>query len=252
MPFAGLGLHVLIALFFAVHVVRSGQQLYWLFILFSFPLLGSAVYFVVIYLPDSRLHHGARQVARAAVKTLDPQRELREAREAFDYTPTAQNQMRLATALLDSGQAEEAGRNYEACLRGPFASDADMRLGAARAFFACARYADAIGHLQAVRRDQPNYRPEAVSVLLARALGGSGQRAAAQAEFEQALARFGSFECRAEFAIWAASVGERDLVASLQVELARSMQRWGRPTRELNRALLRRLESAYQQVALPA
>ena len=96
MPFAGLGLHILVALFFAVHAVRSGQQMYWLIILFSFPLLGSLVYFLAIYLPDSRLQHGARKVVASAAKALDPTRELREARAAFDYTPTAQNQMRLA------------------------------------------------------------------------------------------------------------------------------------------------------------
>ena len=33
MPIVGLGLHLLIALFFAVHAVRNGQQLFWLFIL---------------------------------------------------------------------------------------------------------------------------------------------------------------------------------------------------------------------------
>ena len=48
MPFVGLGLHVLVALFFAIHAVRSGQNMYWLFILFVFPLLGSIVYFVVV------------------------------------------------------------------------------------------------------------------------------------------------------------------------------------------------------------
>ena len=122
MPFAGLGLHILVALFFAVHAVRSGQQMYWLIILFSFPLLGSLVYFLAIYLPDSRLQHGARKVVASAAKALDPTRELREARAAFDYTPTAQNQMRLAAALLAGGDAQEAARNYEACLKGPFLS----------------------------------------------------------------------------------------------------------------------------------
>ena len=102
MPFLGLGLHVLIALFFAVHAMRSGQQMYWLFVLFSFPLLGSIVYFLVIYLPNSRLDHGTRKVVAAAAKTLDPTRELRAAHAAFEYTPTAQNQMRLASALLES------------------------------------------------------------------------------------------------------------------------------------------------------
>ena len=46
MPLAGLGLHFLIALFFAIHALRNGRQMYWLLILFSFPLLGSLAYFV--------------------------------------------------------------------------------------------------------------------------------------------------------------------------------------------------------------
>lgn len=66
MPFLGIGLHVLIALYFAVHALRSGQQMYWLIILFSFPLFGSIVYFFAIYLPNSRLEHGARKVVAAA------------------------------------------------------------------------------------------------------------------------------------------------------------------------------------------
>ena len=52
MPFLGLGLHILVALFFAVHAVRTGRQMYWLLILFSFPLLGSLVYFAAVFLPQ--------------------------------------------------------------------------------------------------------------------------------------------------------------------------------------------------------
>ena len=61
MHIAGIGLHVIIALFFAVHAVRSGQNNYWLFILFAFPLLGSVVYFFANLLPNSRLQRHARQ-----------------------------------------------------------------------------------------------------------------------------------------------------------------------------------------------
>jgi hypothetical protein len=245
MPFAGLGLHVLVALFFAVHAVRTGQQLYWLIILFSFPLLGSAAYFLVIYLPDSRLQHGARKIVSAAAKTLDPTRELRDAREAFDYTPTSQNQMRLASALLESGQAADAASNFEACLKGPFASDPEIKLGAARAFFACGRHSEAIKHLEDIRRADTNFRPETISLLMAQSLGAAGRQRDAQSEFENALSRFGSFECRAEFAIWAATSGNRELAAKLQIELQQSMDRWNRHTRELNKPLIRRLNAAF-------
>ncbi len=244
MPIAGLGLHILVAIFFAVHALRSGQNMYWLIILFSFPLLGSIVYFVVIFLPSSRIERGAKSVVRAAVKALDPTRELRDARDAFEYTPTAQNQMRLAAALLEAGQAEEAAANYETCLKGPFAADLEIRFGAARAAMECRRYEQAIAHLQAIRTGTPGFRSEQVALLLARAYGGAGHTDQAKAEFESAIERFGSFEARAEYAIWAAEAGDRNTVTRLKAEIDQTTKRWSRHTRELNTPLLRRLSAA--------
>jgi len=244
MPFAGLGLHVVLALICAVHVVRTGQQLYWLFILFTFPLLGSAVYFFVIYLPNSRLDRGARRAVAAASRAIDPGRDVREARSAFDETPTAQNQMRLAAALLETGEAEEAAKLYEGCLKGPFASDAEMRLGAARAFVECQRYAEAQRHLEAVRAERPEYRPDVLSLLLARAHGGQSHTSQARAEFESAVERFGTFEARAEYAIWALSIGDSASAARLQAEIDKITARWNAHNRELNDPVMRRLRAA--------
>ncbi|NRR30632.1 hypothetical protein HSX11_10585 [Oxalobacteraceae bacterium] len=240
----GIGLHVLVALFFAVHAIRSGQQLYWLLILFSFPLFGSVVYFVAIYLPNSRLQHSAGKVVNAAAKALDPGRELREAREAFDYTPTAQNQMRLASAQMEAGATADAAATYEACLQGAFASDLEIRYGAARATLACGRAADTIAHLDRIRRSDVNFRAEQVSLLLAQALAAAGRQQEAKGEFEFALSRFGSFAARAEFAIWAANSGDRALAQQLQPELQRTLERWNRHTRGMNVEMLRRLERA--------
>ena len=65
MPYIGIGLHVLAAIF-AMHAIRSGQILYWLILLFSFPLLGSVVYFLAICFPEVRHSRGGRQVVRHA------------------------------------------------------------------------------------------------------------------------------------------------------------------------------------------
>ncbi|HSY27452.1 MAG TPA: hypothetical protein VK832_08125, partial [Burkholderiaceae bacterium] len=87
MSFFGLGIHVIIAIFFAIHAVRNQRSLYWLFILFSFPLLGSVAYFAVEYLPGSKMNRGMGKAATNAVSLLDPAREVREARAAFDLSP---------------------------------------------------------------------------------------------------------------------------------------------------------------------
>ena len=133
MPIAGLGLHLILALLCAVHAVRSGQPLYWLFILFAFPVLGSLVYLFAVYLPSSRLERNAFKAVSVAAKALDPGKDVRLARAEFDEVPTAQNQMRLAAALLEAGEAQESATVYEGALKGPFASDPDLRYGAARA-----------------------------------------------------------------------------------------------------------------------
>ncbi|RZT11062.1 hypothetical protein SAMN05216319_0466 [Duganella sp. CF402] len=248
MEIFGVGLHVLVAIFFAIHAIRSGQQLYWVVILFLFPGLGSIVYFFAIYLPNSKIQHGARKAVTVAAKTLDPGRELREARDAYEFTPTAQNQMRLASALLAAGNAEEAASTYEACLQGPFSGDLDIRYGAAQATLACGRAAAAVSHLQTIRSSDDKFRPEQVSLLLAQALAAAGRQDEARAEFESALSRHNSFAVQAEFAIWAAGVGDADKANQLDADLQRTMERWARHTRDLNQQLVRRLNTAMAQV----
>lgn len=250
MPFIGIGLHILLALFCAFHVVRSGQQLYWLIILFAFPMLGSLVYLFAVYLPNSRLERGAMKAVSAAAKALDPGKELRLAREDYEQTPTAQNQMRLAAALLDMGQAEEAARLYESGLKGPFASDPEMRFGAARAFVEALRYVHAVPHLEELRRSRPEYRPDQVALLLARAYAGASRASEAREEFERTIARYATFEAHAEYAIWALATGDAATAARLQTEIDKMMGRWNAMSRQLNEPVLRRLKAA-QKLAAP-
>lgn len=244
MPFFGLGVHVLVALFFAMHAVRSGQPIFWLIILFSFPLLGSIVYFVVIYLPNSGLERGARQVVSAAAKSLNPTRELREARAAFDYTPTAQNRMRLAAALMDANAPDEAAMIYEACLKGPHASDLEIKFCAARAFFESGTYPSALAHLKQIRVIDANFRAEQISILIARTLSASGKHQEAKLEFEAAEKRFSSFEVQVEYAIWAISANETATANRLQAVINQTMSHWNKHTRSLNATLVRRLSTA--------
>lgn len=244
MPFAGLGLHILLALFCAVHVVRTGQQLYWLFILFAFPLLGSVVYFFAVYLPNSRLERGAMKAVSAAVRAIDPTREVREARQAYEDAPTAQNRLRLAAALLDVGEAPAAVREYEACLAGPFAADPEIRFGLARAYVESQRFADALRLLEPLRVERADFRPEPVALLAARSLAGSSRHTEARQAFEAAVAAYGTYESRAELAIYAFATGDTATTDRLMPELERIAARWNPLTRELNELVARRLDAA--------
>jgi hypothetical protein len=244
MPLIG-GLHILIALLCAVHVVRSGQPLYWLFILFMFPLLGSVVYFFAIYLPNSRLDRGARRAVTVAARAMDPGRDVREAHAAFDVSPSAQNQMRLAEALLNAGAAAEAAQAYEAALQGPFASDPDIRFGAARAYVESGRFDAALPHLETLRTERPAFRADQV-LLLARAYASTGRTAEARESFEAAVGRYASFEANAEYLMWALAIDDAATAARLQTEIDRQVRLWTPAARQLNEPVMRRLRAAQQ------
>jgi hypothetical protein len=248
MPFIGLGLHILVALYFAVHAVRTGQQMYWLIILFSFPLLGSVVYFAAIYLPASRMERGVRKVANVAANAvtsvLDPGRELREAKQAFDLAPTAQNQMRVASAHLEDGNAGEAAKQFDLCLQGPFATDATIRVAAARAKLQNNQAAEAAQLLARVKAEAPQFRAEQVCLLLAQSLAASEKNVEAKQEFMEAVARFDSADARGEYAIWAAGQGDLDTANSLRAELEKAQLHWSKHTRSLHQPLMRRVDAA--------
>ena len=247
MAFAGVGLHVIIALFFAVHAVRTGQNNYWLFILLAFPFLGSVVYAIAIYLPNSRLERSARQMARQAVKSLDPTRDLRDAQAAFDYSATAQNEIRLAQALLEADQPQQALQHFEASMKGPFANDLEIRWSAARAAFDAGKAQAALQHLKVIAQTDINYRADEVGLLIARAYAAQSDSAMARQSFEFLQERSGSFEVLAEYAIWCAESGDWGTAQRLKNELDKAQTHWSSHQRGLNRELLQRIQTAFAQ-----
>lgn len=247
MPYLGIGLHIFVAIYFAVHAVRNRQGMYWLFILFAFPMLGSVVYFFAVYLPSLRQSHGARMATRAVAQWVDPNRAVREARDAFDRAPTVEHRMRLGAALSAAGNDSEALEHYQAAANGPFANDPALLLGLARAQFAVGSHAAADATLSRLFAASPRARHQAEPALLhARtlaALEAPGTRAA----FEQALTCASDAAPRCLFADWlAAQTDEADhrRAGSLYAEIAHDARHWPRHAREHNREWLQRAQAA--------
>lgn len=247
MPFLMLMIDLALASYCAVHALRNGQPMYWVFILFGLPFIGSILYILVVLLPSSRVPYQAQKVARKLAERADPGKAVREAQAAFDYTPTAQNQMRLAQALLEQGETGEAIRHYEQCLGGPYGDDLEIRLGAARANLLGGQAGAALQHLRYIRNKDPKFRSEECGLLLARAYSDSGEVLQAQAEFESTLARHGSFNCLGEFLIWALQRGNLAVIERLQGEVDLAVQRWSAYQRQMHAPLLARMQEADAQ-----
>lgn len=215
MPYLGLGLHVLVALYFALHVIRSGQERYWLMVLFAFPLLGSVAYALAIWLPEARHAPEVRAAARGVQRALDPDRELRLANEAFEDSPTVAHRLRLGDALLAKGRPAEAAIHFESAASGLHSDDPDIQVKLAQAWLAIGRGGDARRLLDDVIARHPTYRSPAGHLTYARAVAAEGDRAKARLEFDALTAYSGDLDVHAECACTLLEWG--DLAAAREV-----------------------------------
>ncbi len=240
-------LDIAIAIFFGVHVVRTGRNMYWLMILLVFPGLGSLVYFFAEYLPEIRHSAVARKSARLVTALVDPKRELREAQLAFDRTPTVDNRSRLAEALLARGEFDAAIEQFQSCAAGPYAKDAKFLRGLARAQLAAGRHAAAVATLDRLFEHHPQDASGEPALWYAQALVEVDETRALDA-FDRAAKAHDTTETLAAHGLFLARLG-RDAQARALLERVLHNGRVGTPSsRELNRPWLDQARAALKEL----
>lgn len=247
MHILGISLHVIIAIFFAIHAIRSRQEMYWLLVLFLFPLLGSLVYAVAIWLPEIRDSRGGRRVLRTLREQIDPGRELREAREAFEVSSTVQNHLRLADALLGAGKADEALPLYGECLQGLYRGDPDITIRYARALLDSGHADAARTTLDELIAATPDFKSRQGHLLYARAVAACGDKDAARHEFDTLLNYWASLEPRTWYAEILANWGETEAARKIAEDALGPVKHMPRHARELNDEWIRRLQAVIRE-----
>jgi hypothetical protein len=209
MPIGLFALSLLFSILLAVHVVRTGREMYWLMIILMFQPLGGVVYAIVHVLPDIFGGSTARRITKAARESLDPTREYREAKAACDDTPTVRNQSRLAAAAVELGKFEEAEELYAQAAQGIHAEDPALLLGRAQALLELNRAAEALAVLDHLGQDS-DARTPSTAVALGRAYEALGRVGEADTAYQWASQRMPGFEGLARYAAFMARHGRKD------------------------------------------
>ena len=208
-----------------IHVVRTGRELFWLWIiLLAIPPLGALIYFFAIVLPEMFRGPTARKVGRAARETLDPQRTYREAKAAHDLTPSVHNQMRLAAAAAELGRHAEAEALYGQAMQGVHAEDPALMLGRAKALIELGRAAEALPLLEKLTADKEGHTPQGM-LALARAYEGVGRAEDAETAYLWAAPRLPGLEGVARRAAFLARNGRRAEAQEQLAEIDRRLER---------------------------
>ena len=209
-----------------VHVVRSGREIFWIWIiLVVFPPIGALVYFIAIVLPEIIRGPTARKVGRAARESLDPTRAYRDAKAAHELGPTVHNQMRLAAAAAELGRHDEAEALYAQAAQGVHADDPALLLGRAKALVELNRPAEGLELLQRLSADgKEGQTPQAV-LTFARAYEALGRMDEAARSYEWAAPRLPGLEGSARQAAFLARGGRKSEAAEALAEIDRRLDR---------------------------
>jgi hypothetical protein len=203
---------VAIQLFFVVHVLRTGRQTYWVFIILAAPVIGCVAYYFVEIFPSTRESAKAERAINRAIagigKGVDPTKALRERAADVETCGSVDNRIALARECLDHGLADDALKVLQSCLSGPFVNDPHLRLLLVQAALAAHQHDAGFEHVDVLRSQHPSFKPAEVGLLAARLHEDAGRTEAALSAYAEVLPSSSGEETRVRYAMLLARAGQ--------------------------------------------
>jgi hypothetical protein len=218
----------------AVHCVRGGRNQMWLMVIIFLPVAGSLAYSFFEILPGLAGRREVRAVKRAAVKVIDPARDLRHAREALETADTGANRMALADALGAQGEWDQAIPHYEQADAKAPGLDRVVRLKLARACFEAGRSARARKLLETLPQSGSQSENDRAALLHARLLEETGEAERALALYADIGTRMPGAEAQCREAGLLLKLGRRAEALAPLLETSRRAKRMDRYERARN------------------
>jgi hypothetical protein len=214
-----------------IHAVRSGQQLYWVWVLAIGGPIGAAVYFFAIMLPDMAGGRTGRKIGKAARQALDPERDYRTALRALEDAPTVGNRMKVAQAASALGRWSDAEAQWALCGDGHWGDDPAVLMGHANALLELGRYDEALKKLEKLRSLGREGEAPQVALAFGRAYEGLGRNQEADDAYRFAADRVPGLEAGGRYVAFMAKTGRREDAEIGMAELERRFGKISPPLR---------------------
>lgn len=214
-----------------IHVVRSGREMFWLWLFVIGPIIAPAFYFFAVLLPEWMGGRTARGMGRVARDAIDPERDYRNAMRALEETPTVGNRMKLAQAAAALGRWNDAEAQWAQCVQGHWAEDPSILLGHANALLELERWDEALARLEQLKALGREGETPQVVLAFARAYEGLGRNAEADAAYRFAADRVPGLEAGGRYVAFMAKIGRIGDAEIGMTELERRLQKIAPPLR---------------------
>ena len=167
-------LSIIVQVALIIHVVKTGRNQIWIWVLALLSLPGAIAYIAVEILPELLRSRTAQRTARGLRKAMDPGRDLRRYESEARVTSNVASRQRYAQELVRHQRYDEAIGQYREALTGLYEHDPNLMLGLAQAQFGKGDASAARATLDELIQRNPDFRSPAGHLLYARALEAEG------------------------------------------------------------------------------
>jgi hypothetical protein len=238
-------LPILFQVALVIHIVKTGRNTLWIWLVIFVPLVGALAYFAVEILPGLLGSRTAQRAASGLRKTVDPHRDLREASQKLAVNDSVDSRRKVADQLFDRGRYDEAIEHYRAAMTGIYSREPLLMLGLAKAQFAKKQIAEARATLDELIANNPDFKSPEGHLLYARALESEGNTEKALAEYKALTKYYSGAEAMYRYASLLKRQGQVEQGNAMLKELLANSELAGAVFRKENREWL---EAAKKEV----
>ena len=202
-----------------IHVIKTGRNQIWIWVLALLSFPGIIAYVAVEIIPDLFRSRTAQRTARGFKKAMDPTADLRRYESEARLTGNVSGRQRYAEELTRHGRYDEAIAQYREALTGLYEHDPNLMLGIAQAQFAKGDATAARSTLDDLIRLNPDFRSPQGHLLYARALEKEGNIAKALEEYQVLAPAYPGAEAAVRYAQLLKAQGRREEAQKVAREL---------------------------------
>ena len=185
-----------IQILLVIHVLKTGRDRYWIWLLLFLPLIGGVAYLVVEIIPEFTSGITGQRTRRGVRNLIDPGADVRARAAAWEQSANADNGRHYAQALLAADRAVEAEKVLDQVLDGFFKTDPALMLLKAQAQFDQEQWGPSLATLEDMQKHNPDLRSPEGHLLYARTLEQTGRSEEAIKEYRAVAGYFPGAQAR--------------------------------------------------------
>ena len=228
-------LSILIQVGLVIHIMKTGKNTTWIWIVIILPMAGSIAYIILEVLPKLPNSLAGRKVNAM----MNPNKRLHQAAQIISVSDTIENSMRLADECMNKGLYEDAKTLYKKCLTGIHHDDPSLMARLARAEFMLGHYSETKATLDTLIKNNPDYKNQDAHLLYSRTLEALGDISGAAHEYEALHGYFSGPEASFYYAKFLNSQNQQEAAHRIFTEIINISKSSGKHYTSLHKEILK-------------